>query len=102
MSFFNWEFYINKYNDLKNIKNKEDALKHWIDFGIKEERIYTDIPIFFNWKVYISMNPDLLKNNINTENKSWQHYLYHGQYENRYDFLEDINLNLYKDPQKIN
>ena len=102
MSFFNWEFYVNKYDDLKNIKNKEDALQHWINWGIKEERIYRDIPIYFNWKFYISTNVDLIVNEINTEDKAWKHYLYHGQYENRYLFLQDKNLKLYIDPKKNN
>ena len=46
---FDWEFYLNKYKDLikADINTQEKALEHWKQFGKKEERIFTDIPIFF-------------------------------------------------------
>ena len=38
---FNWEFYINKHNDLRNngINSKITAWNHWIKFGKKENRL---------------------------------------------------------------
>ena len=81
---FNWEFYINKYNDLNNgnFKSHEDAWYHWLTFGKKERRMYTDISIFFNWINYIENNPDLIY--ISCEEDAWRHFLYHGRIENRY------------------
>jgi len=90
MFLFNWEYYINKYSDLKmaNIINEKEALKHWINHGKKEERIYTDIPIYFDWKTYLLNNPDLLDSGIETEDKAWQHFIYHGFQERRYISIE--------------
>ena len=41
MKDFDWEYYINKYDDLKNkgIDNEKKALKHYEKFGIFENRI---------------------------------------------------------------
>lgn len=106
MSFFNWEYYVSKHNDIKHIKKKEEALDHWINHGKSECRTYTDIPIHFNWKQYLCSNIDLLKKNIVTEDSAWNHYLYYGKYENRYNefekIIENTNYKLYNDPQKIN
>jgi len=35
---FDWKKYISNYNDLKKIKTKEQAWRHFIKFGINEER----------------------------------------------------------------
>lgn len=37
---FNWEKYINKYEDLKNMKDKNTALQHYLNYGIVENRTY--------------------------------------------------------------
>ena len=79
---FSWEFYINKYPDLHDIKNREDAWEHWSKNGKKEQRIYTDIPIVFNWVDYIKNNPDLKK--IDNEEDAWKHCLYHLKKEKRF------------------
>lgn len=80
---FDWEFYINKYTDLsKNgITTEKQALEHWTLFGKKEERLYVDVAIFFDWKNYLHYNRDL---DIDTEEDSWIHFLYHSRLENRY------------------
>ena len=87
---FNWEFYINKYEDLKksNIKTEIDALNHWKTYGKYEKRIYNDISIFFYWKDYLELNDDL-QNNILNEDDAWRHFLYYGNIENRsvYNYL---------------
>ena len=80
---FNWEYYTNKYNDLNKgeFNNHEDAWYHWLKFGKKEQRVYVDIPIFFNWKKYIETHTDL--HTILSEEDAWRHFLYHGRIENR-------------------
>lgn len=40
---FDWETYINNYEDLKNIGSKEKAWKHWLQNGKKEKRVLFDI-----------------------------------------------------------
>lgn len=39
---FDWEFYLNNYDDLKNagFKSEDDAIKHFLNFGQFENRIY--------------------------------------------------------------
>jgi hypothetical protein len=98
---FDWEFYIYKYNDLQkaNIDTKEKALEHWLQHGKKEERIITDIPIFFNWIKYIETNTDL-QGHIETEEDAWRHYIYHGQYENRYIELKQRQIKIFYIKQK--
>jgi len=77
---FQWEFYVNKYQDL-NVKTMEEAWDHWNNHGKKEERIYNDISIFFDWKNYLNNNKDLY--HINNEDDAWRHFLYYGNKENR-------------------
>ena len=64
---FDWKSYINSYDDLINIKTKEDAWYHWINYGKLEGRFVNilindkDIENFihFDWKQYVSNYPDL-------------------------------------------
>jgi len=93
---FDWEFYINKYRDLKKagIDTEEKALEHWIKYGKKEERIFTDIPIFFNWIEYLNQNKDL-KETIENEEDAWRHFIYHGQYEGRYKELRRRKIKIF-------
>jgi hypothetical protein len=37
---FNWEKYITKYSDLSHIKTKENAWKHWYNYGKNENRYF--------------------------------------------------------------
>jgi hypothetical protein len=76
---FDWVFYIKTYPDLLHIKNKNEALNHWIHFGKSEGRI----PHNFNWINYLLANPDLVKSGINIENAALEHWLKIGKRENR-------------------
>jgi hypothetical protein len=79
---FNWEFYKDKNVDLQHLKNEEEVCEHFNKYGILEERIYVDIPILFNWELYVKLNSDL-KKDIKDEYSAWKHYLYNGKKENR-------------------
>lgn len=39
---FDWEFYLNNYDDLRNagLKTEDDAIKHFLNFGQFENRVY--------------------------------------------------------------
>ena len=80
---FQWEFYLDKHEDLRNngLFSQEHAVYHWEKYGQKEQRIYHDIPIFFDWKNYIECNMDL--SYIINEEEAWKHFLYYGMRENR-------------------
>jgi len=84
---FDWEKYINSYDDLKNIKNKEEAWDHWINHGKNEERNYFSINKFnnFDWEKYISSYDDL--KNIKNKEEAWDHWINHGKNEERNYFL---------------
>lgn len=45
MDDFDWKTYINNYEDLRrsNINTKEKARTHWVNYGMKEGRVYTKI-----------------------------------------------------------
>lgn len=79
---FNWKVYISLNSDIKHIKDKKNAYKHYLNHGQKENRPYKyNLPRDFNWKVYISLNCDL--NHIKDKKNAYEHYLNHGQKENR-------------------
>ena len=77
--YFNWYDYISLYDDLKYIKNKEDAYYHWKNYGKKEGRISHN----FKWTNYLLLNSDLIEAGINTESQALSHYIKHGKLENR-------------------
>ncbi len=67
MLYFDWKYYINKYEDLRRagINNYNAALSHWQNFGIKEHRICNKIFEKFDWKNYLSIHPNLkTKHNV--------------------------------------
>jgi hypothetical protein len=89
---FKWEIYINNYDDLKNLKTKEEAWNHWISHGKNEKRIcekkILDKKEFdknefdtFDWKNYINNYDDLT--NFKTKEEAWNHWIHHGKIENR-------------------
>lgn len=96
---FDWIFYTTHYNDLSNIKNKEDAFLHWKYYGKYEGRIskpcidntdvrepsVDDIPDVssFDWEVYLELNVDLKEAGIETKEQARFHWLYHGIKEGR-------------------
>uniref|UniRef100_A0A6C0JHV5 Glycosyl transferase family 1 domain-containing protein n=1 Tax=viral metagenome TaxID=1070528 RepID=A0A6C0JHV5_9ZZZZ len=84
---FNWKTYVKLNKDLRNLKNKKEAIKHYIDFGINEKRKYKiNLPIDFNWKYYIKVNDDLKE--ITSKQDAINHYTNFGFYENR-DYKEE-------------
>jgi hypothetical protein len=76
---FNWKFYVNKYDDLKNLNTEEKARYHWNHYGKREGRISHN----FKWTNYLLLNNDLIKAGINTESLAIKHYINHGIFENR-------------------
>ena len=52
MDSFDWQTYINNYEDLRNagINTKQKAWMHWINHGIKEGRVYTSLNDIINRK----------------------------------------------------
>jgi len=79
---FFWKNYIKLNSDLSEHSNKEDAIKHYMNHGIFENRKYKiDIPNDFNWKTYLKLNPDL--NQDSNEEEANNHYLINGFMENR-------------------
>ncbi len=68
MIYFDWQYYINRYKDLKTsgINNNLSALNHWVRHGLKENRICNKIFENLNLKDYksklIHSNPELKTN----------------------------------------
>ncbi len=94
---FNWEQYLENYEDLFNtgIINEQLAIEHWNKYGKNEGRTYYKIPkkktIFdsydeeyknFDWLQYIE-NYDDLKNTIFNKSKAWIHWVKNGKNEGR-------------------
>lgn len=76
---FDWEFYVNKYSDLSHLNNHKEAFDHYVNYGEKEKREFSD----FNWMDYLLINRDLINDGINTETKAVNHWLENGKSENR-------------------
>ena len=94
---FNWKEYVNINCDIKNIKEEEEAIKHYLEYGIKEKRKYKIdrklIPHDFNWKNYVLLNKDLT--NVENNIQAMVHYINFGIKENRI-------YKLYNNESKIN
>jgi len=98
-SFFNWEFYILVYNDLKNINNYKDALIHYIKYGIDENRKYDLIlnNIFdkINKKKYDSLYKIINNNNLSNKKLElfyYKHWNIIGKYKKKI-FYNKLNKN---------
>lgn len=66
---FDWKYYVNRYHDLKKITTKEEAWKHWINFGDKELRScnkFNDIVNAGQWGCLYS-HINIIKNSIKND-----------------------------------
>lgn len=97
---FDWKFYVNYYNDLQmtNIKTKKNAIRHWIKYGEKENRICNRNQVndennmkHFDWHFYITMYPDLKDSGIDDKKKAYAHWIKYGIRENRACNIEQVN-----------
>lgn len=90
---FDWKFYLELYEDLRRsgFRTEEDAIRHYLTYGIKEKRVYkrVAIPVDFDWLGYILFNPYLLIYDHITENKTIQYYTEYGYKENFLYRVED-------------
>ena len=116
MNYFDWEFYVSRYKDLKanGITNKEKAIWHYKNYGKNEGRYCNKNEInykersndlitctskeeliknikYWNWKAYKNNHPDL-KNLLNQE--LLKHLLNFGFKENREIIIDKKNLSL--------
>ena len=83
---FDWFFYTNFYDDLNQINSEEKAIKHFLEYGRKEERIFCEMDKNFDWIYYLFYNKDLLNyflENIKSKYDFWKHFLYYGYFDNR-------------------
>jgi hypothetical protein len=113
---FDWKFYKNNYPDLSGINNEIDALNHWMNYGIYENRfcnklLYT-IYNNFDWEFYLLIYNDLDKSIFNNKNDVFKHYCLNGYSEkrayNKNDYFKSIEfdwkfyVNHYSDLNSIN
>jgi hypothetical protein len=79
---FNWKNYLKLNKDLNQHCSEEEAIEHYLNYGIIENRKYIfNIPNDFNWYIYMKLNKDL-QEDLNEE-KAIEHYLNFGVNENR-------------------
>ena len=97
---FDWKQYIENYQDLRDtgIDTEEKALKHWINYGEKENRTYKFIIptelLDFDWEQYIENYQDLKNAGINSREKALKHWINHGEKEGRSFLNLEIEKNL--------
>jgi hypothetical protein len=80
---FPYEDYLNDYSDLKDL-SKEEAYKHWLEFGIKEDRKL----INYEYNEYLEYNPDLRHLN---KKDAYMHWENHGYKEGRIAKTNNFN-----------
>jgi len=79
---FNWIEYLRLNQDLNQKSTEKDAIYHYINHGLKENRQYKNtIPNDFNWKIYLKLNKDI--NTTCSEEEIIKHYINFGLKENR-------------------
>ena len=104
--FFDWLFYLNIYKDLyiNNINTNEKSLIHFKNNGFNEKRIYNKLFInnffnlnYFDWIFYINNYDDVKNNNIDTYEKTLNHFIFVGINEDRYcnKFIKDFDWKFY-------
>jgi len=87
---FDWEYYIQYYNDLSNnnnINNKISAWQIWHELKNKNNHSFFEVPSpeiinyeNFDWVTYIAINTDL----VSLDRKQiWYHWVNHGSKEER-------------------
>ena len=96
--YFNWQKYIQTYNDLSYITTKNEAWKHWKTHGKKENREYflkkkkllhSELDFNyeqFDWEYYIQYYNDIALIN-KTKKCAYQHWNDIGKKEGRYLFI---------------
>ena len=88
----NWRNYLLLNLDLNQNANKTTAISHYLNYGIKENRLYDiNLPHDFKWKIYLNLNCDLNQNADKTT--TILHYLNHGIKENRQYKIANNDLN---------
>ena len=91
---FNWKFYLNFHNDLRNngVISKESAWNHWFNYGNNETRMAQILYLennsninkeIFDWIFYLDFHDDLLHMGITTKELAWDHWKKIGITENR-------------------
>jgi hypothetical protein len=83
-SVFDWKYYIESNEDLKNkILNEKDAWDHFIEYGIYENKMCKNYDKIFNPYFYINYHKDLINSNINNKDLAFKHWYNYGLYEMR-------------------
>lgn len=110
---FDWQFYIQYYEDVSHFSSYEEAFQHWIEHGQQENRICsaqqfyasnsidrTVLPADFDWQEYLELNADL-QPIISLKWQAIQHFLLNGIQEARLYSYKQLYYNqlYYEAPQ---
>ena len=85
-NYFEYEYYTTKYKDLSKM-NKEQAINHFKNHGIKEKRKFNKLLEYFDYTFYVTKYKDLSKMNYL---EACNHYIKHGINENRQSYTSQI------------
>jgi len=91
---FDWKLYLEINEDVKVCySTKEEAIKHYLNDGIKQKRIYktSKLPSDFDWELYLALNPDVYCS-CKSKTSSIMHYENHGYIEKRPFRLKHLNI----------
>ena len=103
MLYFDYDFYVNHYKDIKSL-NFIEACNHFLEHGLKEKRIFHSYLINFDYNFYVNHYKDI-KNHDFLEASN--HFLKHGTNEKRifHSYLiyfdHKFYIEYYKDKENI-
>jgi len=85
---FDYKYYISEHPDLhsKNLSEK-DAWKHFLEYGVRENRKCKDWKKVFSPEFYINYYPDLVNSDIKTYEQILTHWFRYGIYEMRIGYI---------------
>jgi hypothetical protein len=90
---FDWENYINYYNDLKHVKTKEEAWNHWSYYGINENRIFFNISDIVNKDYFYNLFNIETQNDDKNLNLLKQNFEEFMDMKKKFDWLKYIDDN---------
>lgn len=99
---FDYKFYVNHYEDLKNAEKKLsfiDGCNHFLNIGIEENRVFCEKLTNFDYKFYINYYQDLKEFSFID---ACNHYIKYGNNEKRFCNNNLMLLNEFENNKKYN
>lgn len=95
IKWFDCKFYLKEYKDLANcnVKTEEEALLHFLNNGIVENRNFQFVNgLTFEWEFYMEIYPELSSHGILNKHQAMIHYFNTGFFEGRVGNKKELEM----------